>query len=464
MNRSKNVKLWLSSLFIFAAFFVYFAAAAKVLPDNAGPDYPFSRAAADFYLENGRLATIPKDEAMMEFSRYGNSRLLRPPVGYATAAMFAKTMGLSKADGNERFYAYRLANAFFGALTVAAIFAGVFLFFNSAYLALLGALLVGLLPQFTFTSVYLNDDSAAILAVTLLTLIMVVITKGYIAKGHVTLRNCVLFALAIGFAVLTKKSAWLFVPSAFLFYCAFILRFDRDFWSKHIAMLVAFILAGGWWFLFNMLHYGWDDPLMSKLMNDVVNRHASYDLTKFGFQAQGIGMRELLLENHRDFIGATYKAVVGHLDWLKIRVGSMQYGFYLLVVAGLLFNIVFLLSDSILKRFKDPLIIVEWILYFSIALQVFLYTWVNVYKDIQVQGKYILPVILPMLLLSLGCFNKLFGSSTAATRYQRTSLFKYCILALILVAPMIVHLDALVDHVIPFYWPQADLGILGKIL
>ena len=454
MNKKAVLGSCLLSVLVFLVFFAYYSIGAYYLPSKAGPDYGGSRAAADFYLDKGRLATIPQDESIMKFSVYGNSRLLRPPAAFASAAMVAKVNKVSVDEGSKRFYYYRLANAIVGALTVAVIFATILLLFNSTYIATFGALLVGLLPQFAFTSMYLNDDSVAILAVSLIVLFM-----AWIVKSGLSTQKVIFFALAIGFTVLSKKSAWIFLPVAILFYLAFILRFNKDFFRHHLLMALTFILAGGWWLGFNMWHYGWDDPFLSELVLEVTARHVKIDLNQYGFLAEGVGMKKLLFGNHKEFIPATYVAVVGYLDWLKLRLGSIQYGFYLFLVFGVVANFAFLLSESILSKLKDRHVQFEWFLYLAIAAQIVAYTWVNVYRDIQIQGKYLLPVILPMLILGLSFYTKAFNASVQ----RRFSLSRFLLLCVVLLAPIIVHADALVNHVIPFYWPNLELGLLGEI-
>jgi len=72
----------------FLVFFTYFSFTAYHLPNSAGPDFSFSRAAADFYHAENRMAIYPEDADKMTFSRYGNSRLLRPPLAYFLAGRY----------------------------------------------------------------------------------------------------------------------------------------------------------------------------------------------------------------------------------------------------------------------------------------------------------------------------------------------------------------------------------------
>ncbi|MGH1543120.1 MAG: hypothetical protein ACRBHB_22070 [Arenicella sp.] len=479
-------QLILSSTIVLTLFFSYFSFTAYWLPHQAGPDYHFSRAAANFYYDHERLVRLPQDEDKLVLSAYGNSRLLRPPFSFYFASIIAKLPGL---DSLPRYYAYRVSSAFVGALTLAIVFAGLLLFFNSYYLAWLGTLSIGLLPQYTFTVSYLNDDTGAFLAVSLVTFAMILIARNvsslsdHFARGAgmikvtemLQTRHIIFFGLVIGFTIINKKSAWIFVASAILFYVVYILSFDRHFFKRHIQLSLSCLIAGGWWVVHNMLVYGWNDPLLSKAITDLGERFARIDLSTYGFQARGVGMIHLLVGNYQDFIGATYKAVVGHLDWLKLRVGSLQYDYYLWIIIAIVGNFLWLLAitfKKILQAWKqanwsllwgrDRQLPFEWILYISLVLQILLYTWTNVHNDIQIQGKYLIPIALPMLLLALQFFVRA-KAFMLSRGWQLNASVCRTMAVLIMLSPILVHIDALVDHVIPFYWPDVTVPVLSRL-
>ena len=462
MNISKLRSQRLNCFLIFLIFLGYFATTAYYLPTGAGPDYPLSRLSADFYLQNGRLATYPEDEKSMAFSDFGNSRLLRPPLAFATAAAISKARGTTIKHKHERYYSYRLANAFFGAVTIVAIYATLYLLLGSVMNALFGSILVGLMPQFTFIASYLNDDGAAIAAVSILVLTML-----RIVKLGATYSNCIYFALAVGLTVITKKAGWVFLPTAVLFYLGFILRFNHDFFKKHIMMVLAFIFAGGWWLIFNMFQYGWDDPLLSKVIHDAAWKNTKFDLNQFGFLAeQGVGVRALVFHNHAEFWPATHKAVVGQLDWLALKVGPLQYNYYLIFFIGVIANIFILTYNILVSKFSNKMAWFEVLLYIGILGQLFAFIWTNVTNDIQIQGKYILPVILPITILSLSFYSKLFKLLTSSERqifHRRPNISLIVLGALIFISPMVVHVDAIANHVFPFYWPDATNGLVKVI-
>lgn len=450
----------------FLVFFAYFSFTAYHLPDAAGPDFKFSRVAADFYYDENRMAIVPQDEDKMVFSRYGNSRLLRPPLGFYLPAQMAKLPILKDV---ERYYAYRVTSAMLAGLTIMFIFFALKMYFNSLRYAVFGTLSIGLLPQFGFYASYFSDDMIAFFSSSVLAYAMV-----SIYKQGVSLSRQLLFAFAAGLSVVSKPTAWVLLGPAIAFYFIYMLEYSkeyfksREFYVPLILMSAVFIIGGGWWLIFNMYQYGISEIFLSKTVAEVTSRNARIDLDALGYGSQGIDMAHLLAMNFNNFLGATYIAFVGNLDWLRIKLGSLQYGFYMWMLAGITLNAMVLAYQTVdycWKRF-DGLIydsyprtfIFEVLLYAAIVLQLLVYTHHNVYSDIQIQGKYLMTMFIPMVILALSFFSK--ALTYLADRFSHVDTHqavKLSALVLIMLLPFVMHIDALVDYVIPFYWPQLEL-------
>ena len=145
------------ALLVFFAFLVYYLATATALPYGAGPDYDAHFDGARFIYAEGRLAVLPEDASNLQFTAYGSTRALRPPLSYLVAAAAARGFSWT---GIELEMLFRIGSALLCALTLGLIFSATSRYLDDRWLALGGALLVGLLPQFTFIASHLNDDSA----------------------------------------------------------------------------------------------------------------------------------------------------------------------------------------------------------------------------------------------------------------------------------------------------------------
>ena len=463
MARKKQYGL--VSCAIFFVFLIYYFWASDTLPRFAGPDYKSNNEATAFIFDHSRLAVLPDDEELVYFTVYGGTRSLRPPLSYLVSAMVASFYPTD--SGHDRHFAFRKGSSLLSAAAVAVCFYGLFVLFGSIWIALFGAALFGLLPQFTFIAAYNNDDSGAIFSATLLfTLAAVIYRRG---PSIVTLA---LFGLATGLAILAKFSAWLVLPFAvgFVVIITLLNSTPAQWWRYTLLVILMALIGGGWWILFNSYHYGFEDPVAFRIQQTMVDKHSELQGQQGrGFGATGIGFRELWINNYKNFIGETFKASVGNLDWLRLRVGALQYMLYKIVLAiALAYYLIRLvvcvgtgiwLQDWTVfgRRFWF-----ESILFWCIVFQCFMYTWTNIHNDIQIQGKYLLPVMMPILLLFLFALDSIgnwlrrtvFDNGWWELTLTAGMLSRLALIGAVLLV-IFAHLDALLNHVIPFYRPPA---------
>jgi len=471
MSLNNKYVTFLFSISIFVLFFSYFFITSNVLPHGAGPDWKSNTDVTKFIYENDRLAVLPDDEKDLHFTVYGGTRALRPPLSYIVSAVTAKALAFTNLDS---YVLFRKGSALLCALALALTFYALSIYFNSYTIGILGSTIIGLMPQFTFIASYNNDDSGAIFSATLMIAVLV-----RIYRYGVSNTNAILIGLAGGLVVLSKMTAWLLMPSVILFLIIFFRSPARSL-LRYIAIAgLVFILAGGWWFAFNTYHYGIDDPLLKKITATVIAQHKRLPPgSGVGFASQGIGFYELFAENYKNFLGETAKATIGNLDWLKLKVGPLQYTVYLGIFFFALFYYFFSLSAYLIKRYRNvtvndehtrPLIF-ESLLLLMIVFQITMYTWTNINNDIQIQGKYIIPVFLPILLLFFSGIYRLPELSAISIRKLSTSGFsvntsdlsKLGIFLAGFVFVVYVHWEAWVNYVIPFYPPPAYDIRLGK--
>ncbi len=461
----------LLTLLVFIIFFSYYYVTSNILPVGAGPDWKSNTDATKFIYDHGRLAVLPDDEDKLHFTVYGGTRSLRPPLSYIVSAATAKIFNSAELSPHILF---RKGSALLTSLALTLTFYALSIYFSSYAIGILGTVIIGLMPQFTFIASYNNDDSGAVFSATLMIAVLV-----RIYRYGVSNTNAVLIGLAAGLIVLSKMSAWLLMPTVILFLILFI-RAPAHLLLRYTGIAgVIFILAGGWWFAFNISHYGIDDPLAKKITNEVVEHHRRLpDDAGVGFAAQGIGFYELLGENYKNFLGETAKSTIGNLDWLKLRVGPLQYTAYLAVFFIALFYYFFRLSEKLFRRVRGQTVeaedsrqfIFESLLALIIIFQIIMYTWTNIYNDIQIQGKYILPVFLTILILFFSGILRVPALAAGMNQWLSTrgnivntvASRKFAGLSAGLLFFAYVHLNAWTDYVIPFYQPPAYVIKLGE--
>lgn len=448
------------ALTLFGIFLLYFYFTSSVLPLGAGPDYTTNNDAVRFLYTHERLAAMPRDENRVRYSPAGGTRVLRPPFSYIVSAGVAKVL-----DSwiHDRFILFRKGSALLGAATVAVAFYAGFLYFNSYTAGLFTALLLGLLPQFAFQASYNNDDSGAIFSATLLLCTLVRIRR----KG-VNWPNALLLGLAGGLVILSKQTAWLLAPTALLFLAVYVRGPWRSLAKYTLAGLVVLVLSGGWWILYNVHQYGPGDPFALKIEQTLAVKHQRYAANEnYGYKSRGVGYEELFLGNYDGFWEKTISSTIGNLDWLRIRLGPLQYGLYVaLFVLGIVYmlarllELLYLRLRSAPRHDSDRDTAFEVLLGFAIGFQFYMYMWTNINNDIQLQGRYLLPVFLAVVLLGLGAMRWLLAkwapgvmeSNPKDVLLSGPGLQRWSVVGAT-IALLGIHVDAIVGYVIPFYRP-----------
>lgn len=447
------------SAVVFSISFLYFYQTSQLLPIGAAPDYPAHDDAVDFIYRNSRLAVLPADQDTLHYTMYGSTRVLRPPLSYIVSAAVAKSIPGS--NENLRL-AYRKGSALLCALTVTLIFYSLRMFFDSTGIGLTAALLIALMPQFTFIASYNNDDSAAIFSTTLMFTILLSIYK----RGPSLLRT-VLFGLSCGLLVLAKPTAWLLFPTVVLFALVFIRVPMVRLVPYATTVMVTAVIAGGWWLAFNMYHYGVEDPFARKIAMTHAEQHRRLKPNAVrSYKDEGVSYYQLVVKNHKNFWGATAKSAIGKLDWLRLGVGNFAYALYFTVFfVGLLYYPLRAITLGLQHNAHGPGDIVdkrqfalESVMVFAIVFQIAMYVWRNMNTEIQLQGKYIIPISFAVLFLFFAAMKKLANKITYVLNERGiysipiTDINRAGLLMLVGLV-VLAHINVWMNHVIPFYRP-----------
>ena len=188
-RRRDTGRMLLYALVVFVATAGYFHKTSAWLPMGAGPDASAHNNVSAFIYYNGRLPVYPKDEIALEYTHYGGTRAFRPPLSYLVSAATARLLGETPKE--QLPWRLRKGSVLLGALAVTATFFALSLYFSSYGIGLLGALLIALMPQFSFIASYNNDDTSAILSATLVFTAFI-----RILRLGINIRNVLLLGLA----------------------------------------------------------------------------------------------------------------------------------------------------------------------------------------------------------------------------------------------------------------------------
>ena len=418
-----------------------------MLPQGAGPDEHAHTQAANFIYEHNRLPVYQQDKDALYYSIFGATRSFRPPLVYISSAFTHKLLDKTGVDFT---FPYRKANAIIGALSALLMFLTLYAYTQKTALAVSVTLIFMLMPQTGFVYSYLNEDGAAIMSC-----ILILLSVCLLLKNGVTAVTLVLFGFACGILSLTKLTAWGFCLPICIFAVFFILRSDARWFRTFCIVFTSFAVTAGWRIAFNMLHHGLENPFNWSLEAGFQNLHARIDLdTVVNYKVLGMSYLDLLF-NGDNFLVKTFYSLVGHLDWLRLPLGPLQYAAYgAVLLAGALGCVLVIFKPVLRRESNRSQYWFEISVILGCLLLFFLYMHFNINNDIQTQGRYLLPAFPGFLLISVTAWFALYAERSAGRSTPRFTGMGYAVLV---VAFVYVHAQAMYKYVIPFYYRGAYL-------
>ena len=413
-----TVTVWLS-------FLLFYLLNAATIPTRFSVDDHLNYAATLALAEQHRLPVIRVDtlenlSPRIQFSNVGATRSLRPPLTYiASAALYEIAEPLVE----QRAFRVRLGSVVLGALTVGLIFASAYLISQHLGLALAAAVVIGVSPRFVILASTNNDDIGAIFSVAAL-----LFSALLVMCSNAGIRALFIFAVASGLALESKYTAWLCLPWFVLYITPAIWRHWRRVIRWIPAIIICVIVAGGWWPLWNMYHYGWSDPsglhnaaaIQMYLTDGVANQR--------GYWSRGVGLVDLL-SNYQSFLSTSLASMVGYLAWIDVSPIDAVYWFY-----GVLFAAAMAFCSYRAFCVRD------WLATISVGSVIMLFGFFlhhNLLRDVQPDGRYLMPVLLPLGIIfisSLGAASRtkfcsaiiliLLGIGLFAWNYARVWLYQ----------------------------------------
>lgn len=437
---STRLKLGSICTAIFLTSLIYYGALSLSFPPLFNVDNYENYAATRYLAEHVSIPVVDSSNEEIYFTELGTTRLLRPPFTFiVSAAVFRATTWFS----DDEITRLRLGSPIIAAFTLVVIFLGFYVAFSSVGLAFLGASAIALLPRFVFLATCNNDDIGAIFSVSVL-FSAVLALRRYGARFW----PLVLVAGAIGFVLQTKYTAWLVLPWFF----AYLVILLKQEWRRVLrllpALLLVLIASGGWWPIFNMVHYGVNDPSALGHASQLQAELGSLEAYR-GYRTLGVGIVDML-GNYDGFLNKSYRSLVGYLEWIKLDVGTAAYLLYggMLIVG---FSSVIFISREQLRRRAY----LECFIVLIVVSQCFFFLHHNLVRDVQPQGRYILPTMTLGIYLFLRAIklvpNSFLNFRVGSREYGTRAIVVASMVTLI----MFMHLNVMSNIVRPAYASQA---------
>lgn len=358
--------------------------------------------------------TLPNgyDEAI-RIGGYGFSYAFQPILPYMIQGYAMRLVGCFTQTTDALLYTARMVNLLFGLIMALFVLLLSREWFSDRRIQYLFAFLVTFLPQSIFLHTYVNTDSCCMMSIAIL---LYGLTRGI--KNHFPLSSCICLSIGIILCALSYYNAYGFILSCILLFTAFYLHrrssgqsvqlsFSwRPFLKKGLFISVLVLLGIAWWFIRSYLLYD-GDILGLKSRDLCASLYAIPSLhpdTRVTFQNQGYTVWQMLKES--DFINLSILSFIGIYGPMTIVTSLWVYRFYKLLFPAGLFLCILLngricgkkvpLPDSLYRERSAFRIFYHLNMVFCILIPCFLSTYYSYSTDYQPQGRYLLPMLIPL--------------------------------------------------------------------
>lgn len=397
--------------FVLFCFFLY-SAWASVIPFNDAPDEGLRYRIPLYIFNHNRLPLGNDPEIITDL--WGVSYGYQPMLAYQFAAFVMELTAFFKLTNEHLYLAARFANVLLStgtAVTVLAIGRKCF----TAQRALLLASLVCLLPSYVFTTSYVNTDGLAIFSTALIFYAWV---RGL--EKHWDLKSCLLLAIGVALCALSYYNAYGTIVASAVIYLGdyFIHRKKwpvKRFLLSGLLMIALVLILAGWWFVRSAILY--DGDILGLRSTNALGEALASDAFKPSLhqtpQKDGWSVIKMLFVPYNplyaekpsqlNWIILTYISFLGLFGYMVIKMNKIAY-ILLCAIQGL-GGIGFLLwLKKHLSKLKKPRNLL-WaiVLAIAIVMPVALSIYYSFASDYQPQGRYILPLLVPLMyLLTIG--------------------------------------------------------------
>lgn len=428
------------------AFGVYFIWSI-VIPYNEAPDEYMRYDVAKYIYTYHKL---PRGDAPILCDNvWGISYAFKPYLAYLISAGFMFVASVFECSAFELFHVARLASVLFSTITVwyCTKIAKEILDKKSGKLFVV---MVGFWPQFVFISSYVNNDSLAIMSTAMIVYYWI---RGFKTKWD--WKTYVGLGVALAICVASYRNVYGYgVCSALLFVCYYLVEYKKtkdvtvlkEMLKKGIIICGIVALISGWWFVRNYILY--DGDILGNETGKVAKLKYAAPNYKPGMRKnlyqQGISLKQMFFE--MNWIKISLGSFVAAFGYMSVRLSNWCYVLYFAVLGMGCLGHMATWKKKTKPQFNRLLLITMWL---AMGIVLALSIYYSYFIDFQPQGRYLLPVIVPlMLLLSAGIAR--FEERIEKRTNWRISLTKIVMIFLV-VSSILVLTNIIIPH---YYWTE----------
>ena len=437
----KNKKIIMAIFLI--GLFCYYLIWTVSQPYNSCPDEKMKWDICKYIAEHN---SIPdgRDESIRD-SIWGISYAFQPILTYMICAVFVKIASIFTTQQVALVVAARLVSTINITLTIYFVIKiANKLFKDKGIYKYLFIVFIAFQPITAFLASYINNDSTAILAISIIIYLWILGLESNWKTKH-----CILLGGAVGFCALTYYNAYGYILCSVLICLssAVLNKMDAKEIAKKalIVASVAFAVAG-WWFVRNAIIYD-GDILGTKTQNEYGDKYA-LEQYKPSVRKTPENSNESIwhMLDEDAWANTTAKSFVGIFGYHSILMSNKIYYSYLgLWLIGGLGCLLKFKDLFIYKKEEKSKYILNYIFVIAIIIPILLSIIYSYTSDFQPQGRYIMGIIIPFVYFVVN------GIQTMLEKFIKSEKIRNIIIIMIMLLIIAISFKAIFSYVIPAY-------------
>lgn len=368
---------------------------AVIQPEGAGPDEHMKITICNFIAEKGELPH-GGDEAIRD-KLWGSSYGFTPILSYMIGALFIMIGKIFTNDPHILYICARLVSVIcYTLMGFFVIKIARKLFENKIYRCIF-VLLATILPEMVFLGSYINNDSLALLSISM-------IVYGWIKakENNFNIKTCIFLGISIGICALSYYNAYGYILTSIIFLIAYSIINKigiKEFLKKGIVISTITLAICGWWFVRNGILYN-GDIIGMKTCDEYGEMYASEDLKPSKIltpQRQGLTVIKMLTHG---WVLSTVKSFIAVFGFMNVNANPIVYFIYFgIFVIGVIGYISKYYKLKYFKELKEDKIklVMEILFGINIIIPIGLSIYYSYTNDYQAQGRYIMPMLIPFM-------------------------------------------------------------------
>lgn len=437
----KNKKIIMAIFLI--GLFGYYLIWTVSQPYNSCPDEKMKWDICKYIAEHN---SIPdgRDESIRD-SIWGISYAFQPILTYMICAVFVKIASIFTTQQFVLVVAARLVSTISMTLTIYFVIKiANKLFKDKGIYKYLFIVFIAFQPITAFLASYINNDSTAILAISIIIYLWILGLESNWKTKH-----CILLGGAVGFCALTYYNAYGYILCSVLICLSSAVL--NKMGAKEIAKKalivasVAFAVAG-WWFVRNAIIYD-GDILGTKTQNEYGDKYA-LEQYKPSVRKTPENSNESIwhMLDEDAWANTTAKSFVGIFGYHSILMSNKIYYSYLgLWLIGGLGCLLKFKDLFIYKKEEKSKYILNYIFVIAIIIPILLSIIYSYTSDFQPQGRYIMGIIIPFVYFVVN------GIQTMLEKFIKSEKIRNIIIIMIMLLIIAISFKAIFSYVRPAY-------------